>query len=78
MEIRRALCVFGIGGTVSVLVDIDHAFAALFHTLNPSFEDGRFLHPFFFAAACLLILYLCAHLGRLYIELVLRRRGCRK
>ncbi len=74
MEIRPAWRAGILCGGVSVLVDIDHAFAALFTTLDPSFTDGRFLHPFFFAAACLLILYLCTHIGRLYVKLVLRRK----
>ena len=76
MEASRALRVFWICGLASVLVDLDHAYSVVLHyTVYPSIVEGRLLHPLIFVIACVLILGLCAYLGRLYFGLVLRRKS---
>lgn len=75
MEAHHALRVFWITGLASVLVDLDHALAAVIKIyFNPTFVDSRFLHPVVFAVACLLAISGVACVARLYIEAVLKKR----
>ena len=75
METRTSFRVFWITGGISVLVDLDHAYAALYKVwIDPTFTNSRFLHPLILVITCLFTLYLIAHLGRFYTQLVLRSR----
>ncbi len=66
----NALLVFGICGTVGVLVDIDHLVS---YYLIPEWS-ARFLHTPLLIASSVVILGLGTYLGGLLIRMVLNRR----
>jgi hypothetical protein len=77
METYSTFRIFWICGLAGVLVDLDHPYAILLNkTLYPSVVEGRLFHPLLFLIACFIILSLGTCIGRLYLELVLRRRKC--
>jgi hypothetical protein len=55
-------------GGICVLIDIDHPLA-----LAIGIEDGRFLHPYYFAIAVGIIFGCCTYVGGLLIKAVLRK-----
>lgn len=72
VETRRALCVFGLCGLASVLVDVDHVIALfLWKTGLPGITEGRILHTPVFIMACIGICCMVSRLRGLYSKLVL-------
>lgn len=67
-----ALCIFGICGLVSVLLDFDHFIAlVIWKYRNPKFANGRILHTPILIIVSLLICIMGAYLGGLYIKSIL-------
>ena len=75
LETRTALFVFGITGLAAILVDVDHALAIFIQVFSPEFTNSRFLHPYIGIIAGMFVLCITAHLGRFYIEQVLRNKN---
>lgn len=77
MDAKRALCIIGACGVVSLLVDIDHviAWAVQYVSEGETVLSSRFLHTPILIWAGTLIVIMCAYIGRLYIKYLLRNKG---
>ncbi len=72
MEAFGALCIFGICGLVSVLLDFDHFIAiTIWRYWNPKFANGRFLHTPILIIVSLLICLMATYIGGLYYKSLL-------
>ena len=68
LGIDRSLVVGILCGCLCVFIDIDHPIA-----LAIGIEDARFLHPYYFILACLIVCGVFAYVGGLLLKAVLRK-----
>ena len=69
LGIDRSLVVGILCGTLCLFIDLDHPIA-----LAIGIEDARFLHPYYFIIACVIVCGVFTYVGGLLLKEILRRK----